>query len=186
MVGAFRRYAFAVLTQHAGVMGDSRGRQILAYFGYPVAQENDAERTVRAALALQRALMQHNAATDAPKLSARIGLECGLVLIDSTGEALGDTPNVAALVLAAAEPGLVLVTFNVLRQIPGLFVTEECVAKDLVGLSEPVNLFRIVRASGGRRRLTQRPLTPFIGREEELGLLMRRWSARRQAKVSLY
>jgi two-component system OmpR family response regulator len=75
MVGAFRRYASAVLAQHAGVMGESRGREILAYFGYPEAQENDAERAVRAALALQRALMQHNAdnaAIDAPKLSARI------------------------------------------------------------------------------------------------------------------
>ncbi len=85
MVGAFRRYASAVLTQHGGVIGESRGLEIFAYFGYPTAQENDTERAVRAALAIQRALTQHNvdnAAADAPKLSARIGLECGLVVID--------------------------------------------------------------------------------------------------------
>jgi class 3 adenylate cyclase len=76
MVGAFRHYASVVPSQHGGVIGESRGREIFAYFGYPMAQENDAERAVRAALAIQRALTQHNvdnAATDAPKLSARIG-----------------------------------------------------------------------------------------------------------------
>ena len=59
MVGAFRRYASVVLTQHGGVIGESHGREILAYFGYPTAQENDAERAVRAALAIQRALTEH-------------------------------------------------------------------------------------------------------------------------------
>ena len=178
MVRAFRRYASAVLTQHAGVIGESRGREILAYFGYPIAQENDAERAVRAALAIQRALMQHNAdnaAMDAPKLSARIGLESGLVVIDSTGEMIGDAPSVAAWVQTVGEPGSVLVTINVLRQIPGLFVTEECVARDLVGLSAPVNLFRVVRASGGRRRAAARAPIPFVGREPELRLMARRW-----------
>ena len=99
MVGAFRRCVSAVLTQHGGVIGESRGREIFAYFGYPTAQENDAERAVRAALAIQRVLTQHNAdnaATDAPELSARIGLESGLVVTDSTGEMIGDAPNVAA------------------------------------------------------------------------------------------
>ena len=88
----------------------------------------------------------------APRLSARIGLDCGLVVVDSTGEVFGDAPNVAARVLAAAEPGTVLVTTNVLRQVSGLFVTEERSGSELVGIFEHVNLFRVVRASGGRRR----------------------------------
>jgi hypothetical protein len=69
----------------------------------------------------------------------------------------------------------VLVTMNVLRQVSGLFVTEERGSRELDGVSEPVNLFLIVRASGGGRRAAARALTPFVGREEELGLLTRRW-----------
>jgi DNA-binding response OmpR family regulator/class 3 adenylate cyclase/predicted ATPase len=174
IVGAFRRAASAVVTQHGGVIGQSRGREILAYFGYPTAQENDAERSMRAALAIQRALSEQNNSKGAPALSARIGLECGLAVVDSTGEVFGDAPDVAARVLTAAEPGSVLVTINVLRQAPGLFVAEERGASELFGASEPINLFRIIRASGGRR-LGARALTPLVGREEELNLLRRRW-----------
>jgi DNA-binding winged helix-turn-helix (wHTH) protein len=122
IVGGFRGQASDALTRHGGVIGESRGREILAYFGYPTAHENDAERAVRAALAIQRGLAQHNvenAGKDAPELSARIGLECGLVVVDSTGEMIGDAANVASRVQTAAEPGSVLVTANVLRQVPG-------------------------------------------------------------------
>ena len=87
------------------------GDGLMALFGYPQAQENDAERAVRAALAIQRALAElnaRNAAKGAPELSARIGLESGPVVVDATGEVFGDAPNVAARVQAAAEPGSVL------------------------------------------------------------------------------
>jgi hypothetical protein len=147
-------------------------------FGYPHAQENDAERAVRAALAIQRALSDlnaRNAAKNAPELSARIGIESGPVVVEATGEVFGDAPNVAARVQAAAEPGSVLVTLNIQRQTAGLFVAEERGAQELKGVSEPVHLFRIVRASGGGRRGGARAQTPFVGREEELGLLARRW-----------
>ena len=88
---------------------------------------------------------------------------------------IGDASNVAARVQTVGEPGSVLVTINVLCQIPGLFVAEECIVRDLVGLSAPVNLFRIVRASGGGRRAAARAPTPFVGREPELRLMARRW-----------
>src|SRR6516164_3683622 len=188
IVGGFRGQASDALTRHGGVIGKSRGREILAYFGYPTAHENDAERAVRAALAIQRGLAQHNvenAGKDAPELSARIGLECGLVVVDSTGEMIGDAANVASRVQTAAEPGSVLVTTNVLRQVPGLFVTEERGSRELDGVSEPVNLFLIVRASGGGRRAAARALTPFVGREEELGLLTRRWERARAGEGQL-
>ncbi len=121
-------------------------------------------------------LSEHNnESKGAPELSARIGLEYGLAVVNSTGEVFGDAADVAARVLTAAEPGSVLVTINVLRQAPGLFVAEERGASELAGV--PVNLFRIVRASGGRRRAATRALTPFVGREEELGLLARRWGS---------
>src|SRR5262249_7192038 len=112
-------------------------------------------------------------------------LECGLVVIDSTGEMIGDAANVASRVQTAAEPGSVLVTTNVLRQVPGLFVTEERGSRELDGVSEPVNLFLVVRASGGGRRSGVRQLTPFLRRDEEMAMLMRRWDGARQGEGQL-
>jgi class 3 adenylate cyclase len=149
----------------------------MALFGYPVAQENDAERAVRAALAIQRSLANlnvRNAAKGMSELSARIGIESGPVVVEAAGEIFGDPPNVAARVQGLAEPGSVLVTLNVQRQVAGLFVAEERGAQELKGVLAPVSLFRIVRASGGRRK-GARARTPFVGREEELGMLARRW-----------
>ena len=98
---------------------------------------------------------------------------------------IGDAADLAARVVTAGEPGSVLVTSNVLRQAPGLFVAEERGASELAGVTESVNLFRIVRASGGRRRAVGRSLTPFIGRAEELGLLARRWERARAGEGQL-
>jgi tetratricopeptide (TPR) repeat protein len=143
---------------------------------------------VRAALAIQRALAEinaKNAGKGAPELSARIGIESGPVVVEATGEVFGDAPNVAARVQAAAEPGSVLVTQNVQRQIAGLFVAEDRGAHALRGVSEPVQLFRIVRASGGGRRGGARALTPFVGREEELAMLARRWERARAGEGQL-
>jgi predicted ATPase len=150
----------------------------MALFGYPVAQENDAERAARAALSIQRSLSEinrKNAGAGKPLLNARIGIETGPVVVDAAGEIYGDAPNTAARVQTLAEPGAVMVTARVQRQIAGLFVAEEHGIHDLKGVPEPVTLFRLVRASGGGRRVGQRHLTPLIGREEEIAVLMRRW-----------
>ena len=73
-------------------------------------------------------------------------------MIDAAGEIYGDAPNIAARVQALAEPGTVVVTARVQRQVAGLFVAEECGSHELKGVPEPVTLFRLVRASGGGRR----------------------------------
>ena len=78
-----------------------------------------------------------------------------------------------------------LVTLNVQRQVAGLFVAEEQGARELKGVSTPVQLFRIVRASGGGRRSGVRALTPFVGREKELALLRRRWDRARDGAGQL-
>ena len=187
IVGAFRHYASSVLTQHGGTIGKSRGREILAYFGYPTAQENDAERAVRAALTIERALSEHkneNVSRGLPEFSARIGLECGLAAVDSTGEVFGDAPDVAARLLTAAGPGTVLVTANVQRQVAGLFVAEDKGTHELKGVAAPAWLYRIVRASGGRR-MGAGTMTPLVGREEELALLRRRWERTRDGPGQL-
>ena len=178
LVKAYLGEASKVASALGGHVLTRLGNGLTVLFGYPEAQENDAERAVRAALAVQRALAGLDARNEggrASELSARVGLDLGLVVVEPTGEVFGEAPNIAARVQAFAEPGTIVVTANVHRQVAGLFVAEDKGAHQLQGVAEPVTLYRVVRASGGRRRAATRSLTPFIGREEELSLLMRRW-----------
>jgi hypothetical protein len=171
-----------------GQVAKKLGDGLMALFGYPVAQENDAERAARAALSIQHALAEvnrKNTAGGKPALNTRIGIEIGPVVIDAAGEIYGDAPNVAARVQALAEPGTVVVTARVQRQVAGLFVAEERGTHDLKGVPEPMTLFRLVRASGGGRRAGQRHLTPLVGREEEIAMLTRRWERARQGDGQL-
>ena len=188
LVGAYLDEASQAVTGLGGYVLKKLGDGLMALFGYPHAQENDAERAVRAALAIQRALSELNArsaGTGAPDLQARIGLESGQVVVDATGEVFGEAPNVAARAQGAAEPGSILITATVQRQTAGLFVAEDLGAHSLKGVSEPVMLYRIVRASGAGRRGGARVLTPLVGREEELDLLSRRWERARAGEGQL-
>jgi class 3 adenylate cyclase len=102
-----------------GHVAKKLGDGLMALFGFPLAQENDAERAARAALSIQRALAdinRKNADSGKPALNARIGIETGPVVVDAAGEIYGDAPNIAARVQALAEPGAVLVTAGVQRQ----------------------------------------------------------------------
>ena len=178
LVNTYLDEASKAVTGFGGHVLKKLGDGLMALFGYPHAQENDAERAVRAALAIQRALSDLNARnvrSGAPELAARIGLDSGSVVVDAAGEVFGDAPNLAARVQAAAEPGSVLVTGSVQRQVAGLFVVEEKGAHELKGVAQPLSLYRVVRASGGGRRGGGRVLTSFVGREEDIGTLLRRW-----------
>jgi class 3 adenylate cyclase/predicted ATPase len=188
VIDTFRRLAGEALGRYGSAIGESRGLEIAAYFGHRQAQENDAERAVRAALAIQHALSEanaHHAGGQRPRFAARIGLDSGLVVVDVMGEVFGDAPNIAARVQALAEPGTVLITATVQRQTAGLFVAEDRGTRALKGISEPATLYRIVRASGGGRRSGTRPRTPLVGREEELDLLTRRWDRARKGEGQL-
>jgi class 3 adenylate cyclase len=188
LVNAYLDEASKAVTELGGHVLKKLGDGLMALFGYPQAQENDAERAVRAALAIHRALAEinaNNAGKGAPELAARIGLESGPVVVDATGEVFGEAPNVAARVQSLAEPGAIVVTAAVQRQVAGLFVAEDRGAHALKGVAAPVTLYRIVRASGGGRRGGARALTPLVGREEELDLLSRRWERARKGKGQL-
>jgi class 3 adenylate cyclase len=188
LVGAYLDAASAAVTEMGGHVAKKLGDGLMALFGYPVAQENDTERAVRAALAIQRALAElnrKNAGSGKPLLAGRIGVETGSVVVDAEGEIFGDAPNIAARVQALAEPGAVLVTARVQRQVAGLFVAEERGSHQLKGVPEPMTLFRLVRASGGGRRSGTRNLTPLVGRDEEIAMLMRRWERARQGDGQL-
>jgi predicted ATPase len=143
---------------------------------------------VRAALAIQRSLIElnrKNEGTGKPTLVARIAIDTGPVVIDATGEVFGDVPNIAAREQGLAESGTVVVTARVQRQVAGLFVAEKRGDHELKGVPEPVTLFRIFRASGGGRRAGQRHLTPLVGRDDEIAMLMRRWERARQGDGQL-
>jgi class 3 adenylate cyclase len=178
LVGAFLDAASAAVVEMGGKVAKKLGDGLMALFAHPVAQENDAERAVRAALAMQRSLTElnrKNEGTGKQALAARVAIDLGPVVVDATGEIFGDVPNVAARAQALADAGSVVVTARVQRQIAGLFVVEERGSHELKGVPEPVALYRIVRASGAGRRAGQRHLTPLVGRDEEIAMLLRRW-----------
>ena len=150
LVGAYLNAASAAVTEMGGHVAKKLGDGLMSLFGYPVAQENDSERAVRAALSIQRALAELNRENDGsgkPTLIARIGLETGPVVVDAAGEIFGDAPNVAARVQALAEPGAVLVTARVQRQVAGLFVTEEQGSHQLKGVPQPGNYLDLPRGT---------------------------------------
>ena len=120
-----------------------------------------------------------------PSLSPASALEAGPVVVDAASEIYGDAPNVAARVQALAEPGAVLITARVQRQVAGLFVAEDRGTHTLKGVPEPMALLRLVRASGGGRRSGSRHLTPLVGRDDEMTVLMRRWERARQGDGQL-
>ena len=123
LVGTYLDAASAAVTEMGGHVAKKLGDGLMALFGFPVGQENDAERAARAALSIQSALAEvnlKNTAAGKPALNARIGIETGPVVIDAAGEIYGEAPNIAARVQALAEPGTVVVTARVQRQIAGL------------------------------------------------------------------
>ena len=108
LVGAYVDAASSAITEMGGKVAKKLGDGLMALFGYPVAQENDAERAVRAALSIQRALAEvnrNNENTGRPALVARIAIDLGPAVVDATGEIFGDVPNVAARAQALADPG---------------------------------------------------------------------------------
>ena len=128
LVSAYLDAASEAVTQMGGRVAKKLGDGLMALFGHPIAQESDSERAVRAALAIQRALAElnrNNAASGRPKLVARIGIESGAVVVDAAGEIFGDAPNSAARVQTLADPGTMLITARVQRQVAGLFVGED-------------------------------------------------------------
>src|ERR1700730_10415355 len=162
----------------------------MAYFGWPAAHDNDAERAARAGLAILDAIAKLNEQPGHAKLSTRVGIDSGLVVIGkgagNEAEVFGDVPNVAARVQATAEPSTVAITDATHRLVSGLFVVEDCGAHELKGIERPLQLYRVIRPSGMRGRFpamaAMRGMTPFVGREDELRSLLNRWERVREGE----
>jgi class 3 adenylate cyclase/predicted ATPase len=186
VVRAYQQDAHQAVSRFAGHVAQYLGDGIVAYFGWPQAHDDDAERAVRAGLGIVEATAAPNARLPSGvRLAVRIGIHTGPVVVGRMGAgeraetlALGDTPNVAARVEALAEPDTVMITAATHRLVAGLFVVEDRGAQTLKGVREPTQLYRVVQGSGVRGRLhaaAARGLTPFVGREDERRLLHTRW-----------
>jgi class 3 adenylate cyclase len=185
LLADYHEAAAEAITRFGGFVAKYLGDGVMAYFGWPEAHDNDAERAARAGLAILEgvtALNSRDAKSDRPKLSVRVGIDTGNVVIGNRGgsesEVFGDAANIAARVQSAADSGAVIVTPAVNRLVSGLFVVEERGAHQLKGMAEPVELYRIMRLSTVRNRLAAsmvHGLTQFVGRDDETRLLWSRW-----------
>ena len=185
--GAYHRVVAETVGRFGGFVAKYMGDGVLVYFGYPRAHEEDAERAIRAGLAVVDAV----ARLDAPeRLEVRIGVASGLVVVgDLIGEGaalergvVGETPNLAARLQALAKPGTLAVADSTRRQIGALFDAEDLGLQSLTGFAAPQRVWRVLGESGvlSRFEALRSEATPLVGRDEELELLLRRWQ---QAKA---
>jgi class 3 adenylate cyclase/predicted ATPase len=185
IIGAYHRCCAEQINKAGGFVAKYMGDGVLAYFGYPQAHEDDAERAVRAGLSLTEAVSKLRTEHDAA-LQVRIGVATGLVVVgDLIGEGdaqergvVGETPNLAARLQALAEPGQVVISNGTRRLSGGMFEYHDLGKVSLKGLAEPVQAWQVLGASTVESRFEAQhgaALTPLVGREEELELLLRRW-----------
>ena len=196
IIGAYHRCCAEVITKSGGFVARYLGDGVLAYFGYPQAHEDDAERAVRAGLALVEGVAKLDAG-EATSLHLRVGIATGLVVVgDLIGgdaahenEVVGATPNLAARLQAFAEPDAVVVDNTSHLLIGGLFEYRALGSVTFKGFPNPVPVWQVIGTSilDSRFEALRATRTPLVGREEEIELLLRRWrqAANRDGRVVL-
>jgi class 3 adenylate cyclase/tetratricopeptide (TPR) repeat protein len=183
VINAYQRSCAAVVERYDGHVAKYMGDGVLAYFGYPQAHEEDPERAVRAALDLVQRVRDLTARPEFV-LQVRVGIATGLVVVgDLIGEGaakeqavVGNTPNLAARLQELANPGDVMISAGTRRLLGNLFECEDLEARELKGFAEPVCMSQVrgLRAVD-RFEALHTSLTPLIGREQEIALLIERW-----------
>ena len=181
---------FVILVQkvheYGGTVNELRGDGILALFGAPIALEDAPQRAIRSALAIHREMLRFNerikAGKEIPSVLFRIGINTGPVVVGTVGNDLrvqftvvGDTINMASRMEDLAEPGTIYVTESTFKLTEGFFRFEAIGKKWVKGKAEAVSVYRVIAPSTKRTRFdvnAERGLTPFVGRERELELLL--------------
>jgi class 3 adenylate cyclase/predicted ATPase len=185
VIAAYHRAVTEVVAQLDGFVAKYMGDGVLVYFGYPRAHEDDAERAVRAALGVVDAVGRLD--VKSVKLQARLGIATGLVVVgDLIGEGsareqsvVGETPNLAARLQALAEPDAVVIAAGTRRLVGDLFEYGDLGGVEVKGIAGPVPAWQVLRPSVVASRfeaLRGSALTPLVGRDEEIDLLLRRWA----------
>ena len=184
VMDAYHAACARIVRAYDGFLAEFRGDGILAYFGYPRAHEDDAERTVRAALDIVAAVARLETRATQP-LAVRIGIATGLVVVgDLSGEGalsehavVGDTPNIAARLQALVEPGMVVVAASTRRLLGELFRLRDLGEHQVKGIAEPVAAWTVEGLSASESRFEAARLagrTDLVGREREISFLLER------------
>jgi class 3 adenylate cyclase/predicted ATPase len=185
VISAYHRAVAGVVAEFDGFVSRYMGDGVLVYFGYPQAHEDDAERAVRAGLDAIEAVSRLD--TRSVKLQTRVGIATGLVVVgDLIGEGsaqeqsvVGETPNIAARLQALAEPNAVVIAAGTRRLVGDLFDYRDLGIVEVKGIAGPVPAWQVLRPSAVESRfeaLHGSALTPLVGRDEEIDLLLRRWA----------
>ena len=184
VISAYQKSVAETVRRFGGFVAKYMGDGVVIYFGYPQAHEDDAERAVRAGLEIIASVTALKAIVP---LETRIGIATGLVVIGDligSGEArergiVGETPNLAARLQSVAEPNMLVIADGTRRLLGNLFELQDLGTRDLKGTPGPVQAWAALRAGSVASRfeaLHGTGLTDLVGREEELDLLLRRWS----------
>jgi len=182
LIGDYHRAVAETVGHFDGFVAKYMGDGVLIYFGYPQAHEDDAERAVRAGLAVIEAVGRLPAQQH---LSVRLGIATGLAVVgDLIGEGaaqergvVGETPNLAARLQGLAAPNTLIIGEATRRQVGGLFDLADLGPQALTGFAEPQPAWRVIGESGmlSRFEALRSGATPLVGRDEEVELLIRRW-----------
>ena len=184
VISAYQKCVAEAVGHFGGFVAKYLGDGVLVYFGYPEAHEDDAERAVRAGLELIAAVAGRKTRAS---LQTRVGIATGLVVVGDligSGSAqeqaiVGETPNLAARLQSFAEPNSVVIAESTRRLLGNLFELQDLGSQNLKGIAEPARAFVVSRPSSVESRfdaLHAGGLTALVGREEELELMLRRWS----------
>jgi predicted ATPase/class 3 adenylate cyclase len=172
---------------YEGTVNEMTGDGIMALFGAPIALEDAPQRAIRSALAIHREMSKlgdriKQKTEGTPAIRMRVGIHTGSVVVGTLGndlrvefKAVGDTVNLASRVEGVAEPGATYVTDDTFKLTEGFFRFEALGEKEVKGKKEPVKVYRVIAPSTRRTRFdvsAERGLTPFVGRERELELLV--------------
>jgi class 3 adenylate cyclase/predicted ATPase len=185
VVSAFQSFCATEIKDLGGMIAQYLGDGVLAYFGYPAAHEDDAERAVRAGLAILEAVGTLKPATNVT-LQARIGIASGIVVVGDLvhegvtqeNAAIGETTNLAARLQSLAEPNTMLIAPETHRLVGALFEYRDLGSQTLKGFGEPLQVREVIRPSKIENRFEVRRAgmgSRLLGRDEELDLLWRRW-----------
>jgi class 3 adenylate cyclase/DNA-binding winged helix-turn-helix (wHTH) protein len=193
MIRAYQDACAGVIQRFDGHIAQYLGDGLLVYFGYPLAHEDDARRSVQAGLGIVDALgplKTRLAQEKGVHLAVRIGIHTGLVVIGTIGTgarqehlALGETPNIAARIQGLAVPDTLVISEATARLVHGFFTYQSLEAQTLRGIAQPITLYRVLEATGAQSRLDvvdPRGLTPLVGRQAEIALLLERWAQVRE------